>query len=98
MNWWKSHFCFSIALDAHEIIFGIPNVSNENIINQYNYIILYTKYYIYTHKKASKPLDLYELLVNIKQEFNFKREIFINQNRQSSFSKRWKELSDIFID
>ena len=54
--WWKSVFHFTIMLSTLEIIFGIPNENNDNSINVYNYIILYTKYYIYTQQKNKKKI------------------------------------------
>jgi hypothetical protein len=41
---------------TYEIVFGIPNVNDENIVNQLNYFINNVKYYVYRTKKAGKAL------------------------------------------
>jgi hypothetical protein len=60
---------------TYEIIFGIPNEYDEHIINQLNFYIMVAKYYIYKCKKAASEMDVYELLLEIKNRLSMKREI-----------------------
>jgi hypothetical protein len=92
MKWWDCTFNLYIPLTCHEIIFGIPNENEEQIIEFYNYMILHAKYYIYTYKKKDLNLDLYEVLLNIKHELILKKDYYIMNNRNHIFEKKWGEL------
>jgi hypothetical protein len=91
-TWWKINFQFKIDISILEIIFGLPNEDNEKTINLYNYVILYAKYYIYITKKKEKELFLYEFLLIIKKELNYKRERLLELNRANKFNNLWGEL------
>jgi hypothetical protein len=90
--WWKSVFSFTIMLSPLEIIFGIPNENNDNSINLYNYVILYTKYYIYITKKQEKELLMYNLLLLIKKELTLKHTTYSEKQQLHKFNKFWGEL------
>jgi hypothetical protein len=90
--WWKINFQFKIHISILEIIFGLPNEDNEKTINLYNYVILYAKYYIYITKKKEKELFLYEFLLTIKKELNYKKERLLELNQTNKFNKLWGEL------
>ena len=49
-NWWAVNMKVWFEVGTYEIIFGIPNERDENIINQLNFFILVAKYYIYKCK------------------------------------------------
>ena len=53
-NWIKSVLHIDIQLSKYEILFGIPNERDDIMINNYNFIILYTKYYIYNYNPYVK--------------------------------------------
>jgi hypothetical protein len=93
--WWKSVFHFSIMLSALEIIFGIPNENNDNSINVYNYVILYTKYYIYITQKIQKELYMYNLLLLIKKQLKLKRITYTEKQQLHKYNRLWGELYDI---
>jgi hypothetical protein len=90
--WWKSVFSFTIMLSPLEIIFGIPNENNDNSINLYNYVILYTKFYIYITKKQEKELLMYNLLLLIKKELKLKCTTYSEKQQTHKFNKIWGEL------
>jgi DNA-directed RNA polymerase subunit L len=90
--WWKAIFHFSITISALEIIFGLPNENNDNNIFLYNYVILYTKYYIYISKKKDDELHLYNLLLLIKKELTLKKNFYAEKNQLHKFNRIWDEL------
>ena len=94
-TWWKSLFEFSLNLTVLEIIFGIPNVNEDIIINMYNMVILYAKYYIYVTKKTRGQLQLFEFILDLKQELILKRNYQAENNRLKSFNRKWGELYDL---
>jgi hypothetical protein len=93
-KWWKTTFDFSINISVLEIIFGLPNENNDNHILLYNYVILYTKYYIYQNKKKDEQLYLFNLLLLIKKELNLKMIMYSEKNQLHKFNKIWGELND----
>jgi hypothetical protein len=92
--WWKNSFNFSIPITVLEIIFGIPNENNDQVINLLNTVILYGKYYIYTLKKQKKEPTLYEFLLTLKQELTLKKAYYYEQNRPQIYQRKWAELEE----
>ena len=92
INWCKTTFQINIPLDIYELLFGIPNENEEVFVNQYNFVILHAKYYIYYNKKRQKPLDLYEFLLSIKHELILKKTVCQMHNKMHIFDKTWGEL------
>ena len=54
-NWWKSITQTNFIVRVYDLLFGLPNEERDKIINQYNFLLLFTRYYIYTSKQAKKP-------------------------------------------
>jgi hypothetical protein len=103
-NWWANNLKVWLQVETHEVLFGIPNERNEPIINQINFLILYGKYYIYKCKKKGTPLQLYELLLECKNQLIIKHEIETSAgvsqqiNRSNKFKKDWGELYECLVD
>jgi exonuclease III len=93
-NWWKNLFLFAIKISSLEIIFGLPNENKDSMIHVYNFVILYAKHYIYTNKKMSKPLSLYEFLLQLKYELKLKKEYAKQQQKVHKFNITWGQLYD----
>jgi hypothetical protein len=87
MKWWDCTFNMYIPITSHEILFGIPNENEEQIVNLYNYMILHAKYYIYIYKKKGLTLDLYEVLLNTKHELILKQDFYKMNNKPHIFQK-----------
>jgi hypothetical protein len=68
-NWWRAATNTNFALGIYDLIFGLPNEENDRILNQFNFILLYARYQIYTQKQTGRDkLILYELLVSVKNK------------------------------
>jgi hypothetical protein len=46
-NWFKSITKTSFIVRIYDLIFGLPNEGNDKIINQYHFLQLFARYYIY---------------------------------------------------
>jgi hypothetical protein len=57
---------------TYELLFGIPNENDEELVNQLNFFIMIAKYYVYKNKKATKALDAFELLAEVKNRLEMK--------------------------
>jgi hypothetical protein len=71
-------------------MFGLPNDEKDKIINQYNFLLLFARYYIYPNKQAGKSkLQLYELLIIIKSRLEIMQNIALEQNRKQNLRKAY---------
>ena len=93
-NWWASSMETRFQIDTYEIIFGVPNERDEPLVNQINFIILYGKFYIYQNKKKGKKLDLYEFLLECKNQIIYKEEAMTIKHEEKKFERIWGELKD----
>ena len=97
-NWWAQNVRVWFQVDTYEIIFGIPNERNEAIVNQLNFIILIAKYYIYRCKKADKTTEVYEFLLECRNQMMIKYEISNATGNNDTFHKRWGELYECLVE
>jgi hypothetical protein len=92
--WWKSVTQTNFMVGIYDLIVGQPNDEKNKIINQYNFLLLFARYYIYTNKQAGKSkLHLYELLITIKSRLEIMQNIALEQNREKKFEESWGELA-----
>jgi hypothetical protein len=92
INWWTASIKVIFRMDTYEILFGIPNDEQDITINQFNFILLMGRYYIYKNKKADKVLDLYSLLVECKNHLVLEQKIMAEKNESGKFDRKWNEL------
>jgi hypothetical protein len=92
LNWSATQLKVSFPIDTYDLIFGIPNPNEDTIIAQLNFILLHTKYYIYSTKMAKGKPDLYELLLKLRNAIQIEELIAMGQNKINMFQKKWKEL------
>ena len=59
-------FQFFINFTPLDILLGIPNYDNSNVIMNFNFVILFAKYFIYDCKRNDKPVDFYNFQVKLK--------------------------------
>ena len=92
--WWESSLSFKFPITVLEIFFGIPNENRDNITHICNYIIMQAKYLLYVSKKSNNlhHIDLYNLLLVIKNDLHLKRTYAIENNRLKTYEKNWNEL------
>jgi hypothetical protein len=94
-TWWKNMTQIQFPILAYEIIFGIPNESKENIIDNFNFIILCGNYYVYRKKQRSESLDTYEFLIECKNRLTVESKIMEGRSKIEKFDKTWGELKDM---
>jgi hypothetical protein len=93
-NWWKSVTDTDFTVGIYDLIFGLPNEEKNKIINQFNFVLLFTRYYIYINKqcKAKLQLHLYELLIDIKKRLEIMQLIALENNQEKKFEANWSEI------
>ena len=65
-RWVLRVFQFVINVTPLDILLGIPNYHNSNVIMNLNFVILFAKYFIYDCKKNDRPVDFYIFQVKLK--------------------------------
>ena len=94
-NWWKAITSANFAVGIYDLIFGLPNEEKDEIINQFNFLLLFTRYYIYTNKQAAQTkLQLYELLISLKTRLELMQNTASEQNKEKQFEADWGELTN----
>ena len=81
-RWFLHVFQFVINFTPLDILLGIPNYDNSNVIMNLNFVILFAKYFIYDCKKNDKPVDFYNFQVKLKtrmviEEYTVNQQILV---------------------
>jgi exonuclease III len=94
-NWIKSNLQTSFPIDTYDIVFGIPNPLEDPVINQINFLLLHAKYYIYVMRQQNKQYDLYEYLIQCKNNLNYEQEIMRKNNQEDKIYSKWEPLINL---
>jgi len=97
-NHWFSNTCeIQIELHSPDIIFGIPNVNEDDILHSLNFCILLAKSYIYKAKnQEQEPLfQKYKML--LKDRLTSEKIILETQEKLHLFEKIWQKVYDSVI-
>jgi hypothetical protein len=92
-RWWKSVTQANFTVGIYDLILGLPNENNDKLINQFNLLLLLTRYHIYRNKQIDKhKLQVYELLIEVKNRLEAMHQIALEQNSEKKFNEKWSEL------
>jgi hypothetical protein len=92
-NWWQSLTNIRFPLLVYEILFGIPNDSNEILITHFNYVLLNGNYYIYKNKMKQEKLHLYEFIMDCKNRLKLETKILEDKTTRVEKIDQWKDLN-----
>ncbi len=93
MKSWLLHITKTrIEFDVKDVLFGIPNDSKNDVIDFFNYCILYGKLYIYTVKKKNTDLFFLNFVSFIKNKLLCERTIseIKGENTEKNFLKYYE--------
>jgi hypothetical protein len=92
-NWWKSVTKTNFVVGIYDLIFSLPNDGKDKIINQFNFMLLFSRYFIYRNKQAGTAnLHVYDVLIEMKTRLENMQHIALEQNREKKFKEDWGEL------
>jgi hypothetical protein len=91
-GWWTEEANISIPLQTYEILFGLPNDEKDPILNQLNYILQMTRYYIYKSKMSKQEMTLIQLLLMCRDNITLEYKIKQNCGTQQTYTKKWTPL------
>ena len=87
-TWLKSVLKVHLNLTVNEIMLGIPNPCDDEIIDIFNYCILYGKWYIYSCKKDDTQMFILNYIKYIKDKLQIEKTI-CEMKKEDIFEKRW---------
>ena len=93
-RWWLSNIECTFKLTPVDVIFGICNPNDDNVISIINYCILMAKYYIAETKKNENEPNLYDYLRFIKHKLELDMVNSKIENKEQIFLTNWSLLYD----
>ena len=90
MNWWKTIYDCYIQLNVLDILFGIVNENNDNMIGCLNFCILLAKRYIKSvHENGNKDYFIYDFQIEIKNSIDIEEYIYTKNDQKEIFERKW---------
>ena len=90
-TWWKTILDFTITLKEEYVLFGIPNLQENNDIDFMNLCLLYGKWYIYKCKISQTNLCLLEFIKNVKDKLHTEKA-WSDIKQDNIFKDRWEHI------
>ena len=86
-TWWNNTSTLKVQLSKKHILFGMyyDNLDFSTL----NYVILLSKWYIYTHVYRERKTDLHGFLVLLKHHLEMERQIQYCNGKITQFNKKW---------
>ena len=91
-TWLHNSFHMSINLSISDILFGIYNVYNDKLLDIFNYVILWGKWYLSIVKIKEKQPSLYDFLIILKAKLETEETFCHVNNKTPMFQERWQSL------
>ena len=90
---WLSHINKTVlSISNIEIIFGIINENNLDVLNVLNFCILFAKYFISRQKKNNSCIEFYKYQIELKNRLEVESIICTQQNKSECFNEMWKDI------
>ena len=91
-DWWFSVYNMRIGLNKFDIIFGILDDSDDNILFALNFCILYAKGYIHDCKLQEKDCTMSNFKSQLVKRVEVEKYLLDLENDQDTFIKIWQPL------
>ena len=92
-NWWTNVSNIDMRLSVNDIIFGVLNYNNDNLISILNYVILLAKWFIYHSKLDNKyALPFHQFQQTVKSHLDVEKFIMYKNGHTVDFHQRWDTL------
>jgi hypothetical protein len=90
LKWWEIFSKTTIPLNIFETIFGIPNEEKNIVVSNLNYFLIHGNYYIYRCKKKCTDINLYDFLLECKNNLEIEQKIMVSKDKEDEFNARWE--------
>ena len=94
LRWWNNKSQCNFKLGCLDILFGIMNENNENVVSVLNYCILYAKSFISTCKLANLSCNFQIFVCKLKKMVLIKEYIAEINGSIDEFDLKWHFILD----
>jgi exonuclease III len=96
LNRWWNRFCENCPfhLCDKDIILGVLDQNCHTF--QKNKLIFWTKWFIYRNRHNTRPLEFYDLLIELKKNIYYEKRILCSNNKYEEYYETWSDLEDNF--
>ena len=81
-----------VNLSTSDILFGIYNVNNDKLLDIFNYVILWGKWYLSIVKLKDKQPSLSDFLIILKIKLKTEETFCYVNDKMDMFQDRWQPL------
>ena len=93
-NWFTYHFEFRINFSPLDILFGIPNIGNNNELTALNFVILFAKSFIKQCKVNESHVNFPAFIKKLKERMATEKYIHVLNDTLIEFATKWETLFD----
>ena len=93
--WWKMFFYSVVDFGALDVVFGLLNPLNDDVINALNYSILFAKQFIHRNKFEGNDITLTSFTNCLLNKLKTIHHIAIKQNKETTFNKQLHPLLNL---
>lgn len=94
-RWWLISLQCTFDLTEQNIIFGVLNAYDDDIIHMINYCILYAKFYITRCRRNNQEICLYDFLRYIKNKLEIEILYYETSISKEKDLQKWKTLYNV---
>jgi hypothetical protein len=94
-KWWYNVASINLNLNFLDIIFGVQNPFEYNIIDALNFCILFAKRFLYQQKKNDKKkCSFYAYQIDLKNRLEIEHLLSIEHGSEEHFNELWLSIYD----
>ena len=90
--WLESIYGINMNLSVIDIIFGIDNENNDDILHIFNYTILFAKSFVYNYKIKDKAVRFLEYKASLLTRLEVEKHLSIAPNKLYNFNIVWNSI------
>ena len=93
-RWINNVFNCSFKLGCLDVIFGVMDETNDDMLHVLNYCILFAKQFIYSLKSQLKPCTIESFIFKLKNRITIEKYIAELNGTLECFIKRWQQIDN----
>jgi len=88
-RWWNNVSGINMHISTYEIIFGVLNYNECDILALLNYLLLASKWHIYCCKKEQRGIFFHQYLASLKNHVDIEKYIMYKNGKVVEFHQMW---------
>ena len=91
-TWWNNVSEVYMNLSLCEVLFGVLNYNDDNMLHILNYLILIAKWFIYGCKMKDDVLIFHNFIREVKKHLDTEKFIMYQDGKMDQFHQKWDLL------